>query len=265
MIFKREFLKNIKSLIIWSVVLSALILIMLSVYPQIAKEQVNFNEMLKAYPEGMKKAFGMDKLGFDSVLGFYGIEIYIMNTLIGSIYSAILASNIIAKESNEKTIEFLLAKPVSRIQVVGEKLLLVIVNVLLINVVIVLSSVIGFQFTKNADVSAKTFVLLSTDTLMLHMSIAAISFLLSSIMKKTRNIVSISIGIVFVEYFFHIMSGVSDKLENFKYISFFSYVDSSKIISNNALELKYVFVMLAVMIICVGASFVIYNKKDITV
>lgn len=265
MIFKREFIKNIKSLIIWSFILGGLVLLMLSVYPQFAKDHNSMNELLKAYPESMKKVFGMDKLNFGTILGFYGIEIYIMTTLIGSIYASIIASNIVAKESGEKTIEFLLSKPVLRSEVITQKLLAVIVNILILNAVIILVSIIGFQFTKNAEVPAKTFALLSAGTIMLHMTFAAISFMLSSIIKKTRNIISISMGIVFIQYFFHVMSGVSDKLESFKYVSLFSYVDSAIIISNNSLDMIYVIIMALIILMCVASAFIVYKKKDITV
>lgn len=265
MIFKREFMKNIKSLIIWSTVLGGLILVMLSVFPQFAENQNAMKQMLEAYPDAMKKMFGMDKLDFGTILGYYGVEIYVMTTLIGSIYAAILASNIVAKETSEKTIEFLLSKPVLRREIITQKVLAVATNVVLLNVIIVILSVIGFQFSKDVEVPMKTFALLCAATTMLHMTFAAVSFLLSSIMRKTRNIVSISMGIVFIQYFFHIMSGVSDKLESFKHISLFSYVDSANIIINDVFELKYVLIMTTIIILSILCSFMIYQKKDITV
>lgn len=265
MIFKREFIKNLKSLIIWSLILGGLVILMLSIYPQFAKDQEALNEFLKSYPDSMKKMFGMDKLNFGSLLGFYGVEIYIMTTLLGSIYSAILASNIVAKETNDKTIEFLLSKPVLRSEIIMQKLLTVVVNVLLLNAVIVIVSIFGFQFAENPEVPTKTFALLCTATTMLHLTFAAISFFLSTLMKKTRNIVSISMGIVFIQYFFHIMAGVSDKLENLKHISFFSYTDAANIITNNAIEPVDVVVMTSIIIISVVSSFIVYYKKDITV
>src|SRR4051794_38114256 len=102
MIFKREFSRNLKSLIIWSGVLSGLILMYLSVYPQMAETQRGIEELMKAYPDSLKKMFGMDQLNMGTILGFYGIEVYLMITILGSIFAAILASNILAKEESEK-------------------------------------------------------------------------------------------------------------------------------------------------------------------
>jgi ABC-2 type transport system permease protein len=159
----------------------------------------------------------------------------------------------------------LLSKPVTRTEIITQKLLAVTVNVVLLNIFIILVSLIGFGLTKDADVSIKTFMLLSAATLMLHLTFAAVSFLLSTIMKKTRNIVSISLGIVFVEYFLHVMSGVSDKLKDLNYVSAFSYVDASKIITSNELEPLYVFIMAAVIILSSASAYIIYRKKDITI
>jgi ABC-2 type transport system permease protein len=122
MIFQRELKRNLKSLIIWGTILSGLILMLLSMYTQFAANQQAMQDMLEAYPAQLKKAFGMDKLNMGSLIGFYGIEVYMFTTLVGSVYAALLASSILVKGESEKTIEFLLFKPVTRVQIVAGKL-----------------------------------------------------------------------------------------------------------------------------------------------
>jgi ABC-2 type transport system permease protein len=265
MIFKREFKRNLKSLIIWSIVLSGLILLTLSIFPQFAEQQKAMERLLEIYPDSIKKAFGMNNLNMGDLLGFYGVEIYMMTTLLGSIYSAILASNILAKEENEKTIEFLLSKPITRSQIVTEKLLAVLVNVLILNGVSTVTSIIGFQFAKDPDVPTDTFSLLIVATILLHLTFGAIAFMLSSILKKTRNIVSVSLGIVLVAYFMNVMAGVSEDLEILKYFTPFKYVDAALIINNNELDTLYMFIMVAVILISILTAYMVYRKKDITV
>lgn len=169
MILKREFKKNLKALLIWSVVLGGFILMMLSIYPQMAAEQESMQELLKAYPENLQKIFGMDRLNFGTILGFFAVEVYFMTTLFGSIYVAMLASNIIAKEENEKTIEFLLSRPITRTQILLQKLGAVVLNILIINIVFTVTSLLGFQFSEDADVPLKTFLLLMIATFLLHL------------------------------------------------------------------------------------------------
>jgi ABC-2 type transport system permease protein len=265
MIFKRELRRSRKALIIWSFVFTGLILMLLSIYPQFAEQQDSMKELLDAYPESMIKAFGMDQLDFGTILGYYGMEIYMMTTLLGSIYAAMQASNILAKEENEKTIEFLLSKPVTRTQIVSQKLLAVIVNIVILNGVSTIVSLIGFQFADNPDVPVKTFTLLVIATFLLHLTFAAIAFMLSSMMKKTRNILAVSLSIVIVTYFLNVFAGISEKLEVLKYFSPFKYVDAANIINDNVIETIYVFIMAAIIVISIFVAFMIYKKKDIAV
>ncbi|WP_141431042.1 ABC transporter permease subunit [Bacillus sp. 03113] len=265
MIFQREWKRNLKSLIIWSLVLAGLIIWLLSIFPQFAKEQANMQQLLKAYPESMRNAFGMNQLDFGTLIGFYGVEIHMMTTLLGSIYAALLGSNIVAKEESEKTIEFLLSKPVSRTSIILQKYLAVIMNVFLINAISVLASVIGFQFGESPNIPWNTYFLLALGTFLLHLTFASLSFLLSSIMRKTKNTLSISLGIVLVTYFFNIMAGISKNLENLKYVSPFKYVDAATIVPDKALDPLYVGIMIFVIIISIAFSFMIYRRKDITV
>ncbi|WP_260631246.1 ABC transporter permease [Bacillus sp. S/N-304-OC-R1] len=265
MIFRREFRRGQKSLIIWSLVLAGLVIWLLSIFPQFAKSQNSLESLLDAYPQSMKQMFGMDQLNLGTLIGFYGIEVYMMTTLLGSIYAAMLASNILAKEENEKTIEFLLSKPVSRSQIVGEKLFAVIVNIVILNIVSTGASIIGFQFSEGESVPWRTFALLSIATMLLHLTFATIAFLLSSVMRKTRNVLSLSLAIVIISYFLNIMSGLSDDLDILKFFSPFKYVDAANIINDNVLETMYIVIMIGIISLSIIASFIIYRKKDIAV
>lgn len=263
MLFKREFIRNLKSLIIWTIIIGGYSLLMLSIFPQFAKDQEKMQQLLEAYPEGIAKAFGLHSLDLGSLIGFYGIEIYMMTTLLGSIFAAMLAGNIIAKEENEKTIEFLLSKPITRTQIITQKLLAVGVNILILNGVVAILTVIGFQFTKDAEIPYDTFTLLVAATVLLHLTFAAISYALSTVMKKTRSIISVSLAIALGSYFLNVMAGVSEDLENVKYVSFFKYVDAAELVKNNAMDLLYAGIMAAVILICIVFTFMYYRKKDI--
>lgn len=265
MIFKREFNRSLKSLIIWSLALGGLILLMLSLFPQMAEQQQDVDKLLEVYPESIKQAFGMDELNLGTLIGFYGIEVYMVTTLLGSIYASILASSILAKEENEKTIEFLLSKPITRSQIVTQKLLAVVVNIFILNGVSIITSLIGFQFAKDSDIPEKTFMLLVIATILLHLTFASISFMFSSMMTKTRNTLSISLGVVLITYFINVIAGISEDLEMLKYITPFKYVDSADIINNNAIEPLYIFLMSAIIVISILVTYVVYRKKDIAV
>ncbi|QHT59309.1 ABC transporter permease subunit [Paenibacillus lycopersici] len=265
MLFKREFKRNLRSLIIWSIIIAGIILLYLSIFPSMAKEQANMDNLMNAVPSGMQKAFGMDRLSLGTLLGFYGIEIHLMTTLLGSIFAALLASGIVAKEQNEKTAEFLLALPISRQTIIAQKGAAVAANVALFNLVIVAASLIGFQFSSAQTLSYKAFFLLELAVFMMHLTFAAVAFLFSAVARRTRSIVSMSLGLVFIMYFLSVVAGISDKLSWLKYVSPFKYADAAQILTEQSFRPLYAVVMAVVIIGCFFAAYGYYRNKDIVV
>lgn len=265
MIIQREWKRSRKSLLVWSLILAGLIIWLLSIFPQFAEQQESMEKLFEAYPDSMKDMFKMNELSLGTLIGFYGIEVYMMTTLLGSIYTAIFASNMLAKEENEKTVEFLLSKPVTRNEIVAQKAAVVVLNVFILNIVAAVASLIGFQFAKGYDVPYQTFALLVTGAFLLHLTFAALSYLLSAIMRKTRNTLAVSIAVVIITYFLNMMSGLSEKLEALKYMSPFYYIDAASIINNHKLEPLYAFIMIAVCLLSLFVTFMVYKRKDISV
>lgn len=265
-LFKREFKRNFKSLLIWTIALGGTIFLLLSMYPEFAAKQGDMSEFLKSFPEGMLKAFNMDKISYGTMLGYYSVQGFMMVTLVGSIYVSILASNMLSKEENEKTIEFLLSKPITRWKITIQKFLTVVVNILIFNVILALITFAGFQIDKNSLVEFKTFMLLVVIApVLLHMTFASMAFLASSIVRKSRNTLSLSMGLVLMAYFFNIMAGISDKYQALKYLSPFQYINTADIIIGREIKLVYIVIMLGIMSLCIGGSLFIYQRKDIAV
>lgn len=265
MIFKQEFKWNFRALVIWSVILGGLVFLMMQIYPDFAKQQGNLEALMEAYPEGIKKAFSMDRLSMGTVLGFYAIEGYMLITLIGSIYVVLLSGNMLAKEEGEKTIEFLLSKPISRASLVTQKLLVVVVNIILFNIIVSLINLAGFSIVDDGTFEFYPFLLMSIAPILLHLTFASIAFLLSSLLRKGRQILSVTVGLVFITYFLQVISSVSDRLENMKYFSPFEYVNAADIIGDESIKGSYILIMFSVMVICTISTFFYYRKKDIAV
>ncbi len=264
LIYRREMNRNRKALIIWTLVISGIAILNLLMFPDVAKQQAAIDQLIKQMPPGLIKAFGMDQLSMADPLGYYATKGYLMIILFGSIYAVMLAGNMLSKEHNEKTIEFLLSKPIGRSGIVTEKLLAVFTNLLIFNLVITAANYLGFWLAE-AEFDLRVFLLLSAAPLLLHLVFASISFLLSSRMNKSRNIVSISLGLVFVMYFMDILSGVSDKLENLKYITPYEYVDAVEIVVSRSMNPIYIGIISAVILLCTIASYLIYQRRDIAV
>ena len=115
----REIKRNSKSFMLWLVIMVAINAFMLMAFSSVAEVAENTEAMLSQYPEAFIKAMSLDRFDMTNILHYYASRSYILITLFGSIYAVMLASSILSKEESERTIEFLISKPITRHQIVA--------------------------------------------------------------------------------------------------------------------------------------------------
>lgn len=261
--FRREMKVNLKSFIIWNFILIALLLIVFIVYPSlVSNENVEMlNEMLKMFPEEVLKAFNMDISGIDSVFGWLKTEGFIFILLITGIYSAILGSNILLKEENDKTIEYLNSLPISRKQIVISKIFSGLIYIFLMVLIIGVFNFIGLSLS--GDFDKKLYILLSITPLFSSIVIFSICLFLSTFTHKTNKMIGISLGIVFASYFFNIISELGEETKILKYISIFTLADVRNVILNISINPLMVFISFIITFIFINLTIVRYDKKEL--
>jgi ABC-2 type transport system permease protein len=133
MLLKKELKDNLKSFIIWTTIIITFSVMMIVVYPSFSSDMEAINEMMKNFPEAMLKAFNMDKITFDTAIGYFATEGYMFVTILGGCFSAILAGSIISKEESDNTAEFLLTKPITRNKIVTSKIITTLIYIIGLN------------------------------------------------------------------------------------------------------------------------------------
>ncbi len=153
-IYLKEIKRNFLSWIIWTVALSGIITLGMVFYPVFIEDNlIEQMEVLFNMPvmDTLMSAFGADVATFSDILGFYVTYGAIYNTLLGAIYSILLASNILSKEENNKTAEFLLTKPVTRMEIYWGKLLTYFTFLVILNIILFFVGMIDFELFKTEN------------------------------------------------------------------------------------------------------------------
>jgi len=264
-LYLRELNRNKKGLIIWSLIVVVLLIMMMSLFPTMVEQAETYQKVLEGMPEAFSSMFGLDKISMSDLFGYYSVEGYLFVTLLGGIYAVILSSGILSKEEGDKTIEFLLSKPITRVGIVTSKLLSYLTNLLIFNIIITLTMFFTFQAVKTEPLDMKLFWLLSIGPILLQLTFSSIGFLISVFITKTKKVLPISLGLVLITYFFSMISAISDKMTGLRYFSPFKYVDAADIITNGKIESKYLIIMLIVNALAIGLTYLFYSKKDITI
>lgn len=258
-VFKHELKMGKTSLIIWSGAVAFLLAVCVLIYPEMSSQMGDVSEIF-AQMGGFSEAFGMDRINFGEFIGFFGVECGNTLGFGGAFFAALIGISALAREEKEHTAEFLLTHPLSRTQIIAQKLFAVLTQLVIFNAVVISVTALSVVAVKE-EPDVKILALIFLSHLILQFEIACICFGISAFIR--RGGLGIGLGLAAVMYFFNIIANLTEDAEFLKYITPFAYTDGSDIISNSALNGEYITVGLAFAVVSVAAAFYKYRKKDI--
>ena len=259
-IIKHELKQGAKSLAIWTAAIGFLIAICIFMFPEMKGEMDGVSDMFSSMG-AFTEAFGMDRINFGTLIGFYAVECGNILGLGGAFFAALTAVSALAKEEKERTAEFLLTHPVSRIQIITEKLVAVMLQIVAMNL-IVFGLAIASMAMIGEDIAWKEVCLMHLGYFLLQIELAGICFGLSAFLK--RGGLGIGLGLAAMMYFLNIVANISDSAEFLKYITPFGYTEGADIILNGSLDAKLVVLGILYAVIGIASAYLKYNKKDIS-
>lgn len=258
----REFKINFKTLFLYTVILSLVFVVIFILYPSIVTDEtkIMLNKMVTAMPKEMTSSFNMDIIAMDDAYGWFKTEGYLFLILIGSTYASILGATILIKEENDKTIDFLNSKPVSRKQILASKVLCGVINIFIFTFVVTIFNLIFLNASETFVL--KEFLMISYPVLLTFYLFFFTSLLISTFLRKTKASMSIGIAIVFLSYAMQIIGGITEDVKFLKEISYFEFSSARYIVLNNAFDTKYIIAGIATILIFLLITHYRYDKKE---
>ncbi len=253
-----------KSIIIWSVCIFLLVFSSISKFEGFTTSGQDVSAIFDQMPKALKAIFGIGTLDVSKASGYYGI-IFNYMILMSAIHAVLLGANIIAKEEQEKTAEFLLVKPVSRTKIIVSKLLAALTNLVVFNLVVFASGVYFVNKFSNGDLAMSDIVTLSLGLILIQLIFLSIGAVVAAVNKQSRSAGSIATGVMLFTYLISMVIMMNDKLNFLKYFTPFQYFDVGTVFENDGLQLTYILISLLLILGCFGATFYFYNKRDLKV
>lgn len=260
---KRELKINFKNFLIWLLILIGLFTIVFLVYPSIINSDniQMMNEMMEMFPEEILKAFNMDVSSIDSAFGWLKTEGFVFVLLLTGCYSGILGSNILLKEESDKTIEYLNSLPIKRNNILFSKILSGLLYIIMMIFILGIFNYIGLLLSGEFD--KKLYVLLSITPIFSSLVIYFCCMFLSTFTHKTKKMLGVSLGIVFISYALQTLSSLTEDIEFLKYLSVFTLADIRNVITNSAINPLLVAISIILSILFLGLTILRYNKKEL--
>ena len=258
-LLKHEMRQGLISLAIWTGSIAFLMVICIILFPEMKGQMEDVSDVF-ASMGSFTAAFGMDRLSFGTLTGFYAIECGNILGLGGAFYAALTGITALAKEEKEHTAEFLLTHPITRTGIVSAKLASVLLQITAMNVLILAISLVSILFI-DEEIPWKELLLFHLAYYLLQIEIGGICFGISAFLR--RGGLGIGLGLACLLYFLNLIANISESAEFLKYITPFGYADGADIVTEEALNGPMVAVGMCLAVIGIAAAYWKYNRKDI--
>ena len=258
-VVKHELRQGRLSFRIWTGVVGFMLAVCVFLFPEMKGQMEGLSETF-ASMGSFTAAFGMDKLNFGTLVGYYAIECGNVMGLGGAFYAALTAVNSLSKEERGRTAEFLLSHPVSRARIVTEKLIAVLLQVTALNLTVYLLC-LGSIAAIGEEIPWKTFNLMHLAYFLLSLELACICFGISAFLR--RGSAGVGLGIAALLYGANLIANITESASFLKYLTPYGYCDGSEIVSSGCLDGGKLAVGAALSLAGIAAAYLYYTKKDI--
>jgi len=259
-IFFRELKTNLKSLLIWGVIVVLFVMIGVSKFSAYF-ENPEMLAILDSIPPAMLAAFSFEAFNLTTVTGFFGL-MFTYFALIVSIAAAMWGSDIISKEERDKTVEFSLTLPVTRSRVVTAKALAALVNCIGLLLITWGASLASAQRYKPDGDFYRFLALLMLALFIMELIFLAIGLFLGCAMKRYKRASGVAVSVLLGTYFLSIISALNRNLDFLKYFSPFKYFDAPMLMRSR-FDLTFLGLSAAIIVACMAGAYWTYSRRDL--
>lgn len=261
-IFRHEFRTRLRSVIIWSLSVGALVLVYFSFFSTFADQAALLNEMVAHMPKEMRAAFALDRMDLSTVMGYYSL-VFLFVQLCLAIQASNYGFGLVSVEESEWTADFLLSKPVSRAQVMTSKLLAALVSLGITNLVLWASSFLAIAlFRGERGYDTQTLLLILLGALPFQLFFLSVGLVISLLVKRVRSVTPYGLGLGFGAYVLSAFSGILGDVK-LELITPFKHFDPTYVVQNQTYDVPLVWLNVAVSLISLAASYWLYLRRDI--
>lgn len=257
-VFRKELRSGVVSFLVWSVIIGGLMAVCIGIYPSMTESMEDISALFAGMGD-FSAAFGLDKLKYGSIMGFYGVECGNILGLGGAFFAALTAMGLLAGEEGGHTAEFLLTHPVSRLRIAAEKLTALVVLVLGLNLVCFTCGAGGILFI-GEEVEWEDLLRYHGALLLMQLEIGGLCFGLSSLLR--RGGLGLGMGLAALLYFAGLLLNLDQGLDWLRFVTPYYYADAARLFAG---ETQTAPVLAGCALGALGAGFGLwrYTRKDI--
>ncbi len=258
---RHELKQGARGAVLWAVGCGLFVLLGMSVFPRV-KNSVAFIEQMLSGMGPLAQAFAMDKLDLGKVLGYYAANAANTLALGGGLYAAILGIGMLAKEEGRHTAEFLFPHPVSRLWVLIQKYVAMLLLLGLFSLVTGAGSFLSLRML-GETFSLREFIQIQTAIFLLMWQLASICWGISAFLS--RDNLALGIGFTLLLYFMLLLINMEVNITWLKQVTPYYYYDAVALVGGQGLSRYYLRLGFGVTAGFSLLGFVRYLTKDLRI
>lgn len=262
-LFFYELKANVRPTLVWSGTMVFLIYAGMMKYGAFEKTGESVNEIFSQMPPFLLKILGMDAGGdLTSVAVFYSI-FYLYFILLTAVHALMTGAIIIGKEERDKTAEFLLVKPITRLQIVSQKLAAAMVHILILNLVTLFVSWVAVApYSKGVDYfSDIVFVCMGLG--LVQLLFFGLGSCLGGAIHRSKTATGIGGGIILATFMLKVLIDLNKDLADIKVLTPFSYFSGNDLMLKNDLDTGLAVVCVVAGLVLMVIGYWRYQMRDI--
>ena len=265
---RNAFLKGLRdrrrSFPVWAVCVLLLPLWLCTFYPSIAKSQSGLQSLINNLPAAFKNMFVGAGESYTSPIGYLdGKTMSLMSPLILVIFAVGVAATQIAGEENEGTLSLLLAYPVTRTRLLAQKLAVLVVGVIALDLAHFVGMVIGVA-VEHMDLSVKSMAAGHLSMALFALAIGCLAFAAGAATGQRGFTVGLATVVAAVSYLLNAVAPLAHWSKPLQKVSLFYYYGGAEPMYTGFRPLN-IGVLLGVMLVAVAVAFATFQRRDVRV
>ncbi|MBB3111917.1 ABC-2 type transport system permease protein [Paenibacillus phyllosphaerae] len=263
-LYRRMLSLHLKTMMNYAVGSAFYMVLMLGIYPSIASNSQAIDELVAAMPEGIGRAFNLTS-GFGTAQSFISGEYYgLILVLILSVFSVLLATQLIAKLVDQGAMAYLLAAPLTRGKVAFTQASVLVTGLALI---MGMTTIAGFAgaaiFLEDGALDSGRFLALNGMAFLLFFAVGGIAFLVSAVSNDEKRALGISGAITFGFFTLDLLGRLSGQLDWLRAVSLFALYRPGEIVEGSGPAPLFGAALLTIGAAAFAIGIVRFRRRDL--
>ncbi len=255
---------NMKTFLGFGIGSAAYVTLMTLVFPMIADNIKQIDEMIKIFPEALLRALGLESMsdyGQFIAAEYYGL-FYLF--ILGA-FTVIVSINLLARLVDRGSMAYLLSTRVSRIEIAITQIIVLISGLLIIHILTFFAGFIAAKLSIDSGSAIAFFEFFQINFVgfLLFFAIGGYTLLISSLFNDERNAFALAGGLTFVFYVMDMVGKIVIEIDWLRNLSLFSLYEPGKIASGDANIWLSSIIFIAIGLIGYTLAVFIFNKRNL--